>query len=64
MYGSNLFQSSGSGSGSVKQTEGPAKSVGVEESNNNDSSDIGDDNGSTGLNNLDGSDHGSGTEVQ
>lgn len=59
----DLLQSSGSGSGSVKQSKGPAKSVGVEESNNNESSDIGDDNGSTGLNNRDGSDHGSGTEV-
>ncbi|CAM8897785.1 unnamed protein product [Rhodiola kirilowii] len=54
--------SSGSGSGSVKQTKDPAKSLGIEESNNNDSSNIGDDNGSTGLNNRDGSDHGSGTE--
>uniref|UniRef100_A0A7N1A4Y1 Uncharacterized protein n=1 Tax=Kalanchoe fedtschenkoi TaxID=63787 RepID=A0A7N1A4Y1_KALFE len=51
-----------SGSGSGKQTKELAKSIGAEESNNNDSSDIGDDNGSTGLNNRDGSDHGSGTE--
>ena len=57
-------QSSGSGSESGTQTQKSVKSESLERSDYNSGSYDEDDNGSVGLNNGDGSDNGSGTQVQ
>ena len=57
------LQSSGSGSESGTQTQKSIKSKSLEKSDNNSGSNDEDDNESIGLNNVDGSDNGSGTQV-
>jgi len=63
-YFLSFLQSSGSGSESGTQTQKSVKSRSLEKFDNNSGSNDEQDNGSLGLNNGDGSDNGSGTQVK